>query len=107
MAKAAKAKKQAVAEWMYEIIRKPHITEKATLGSQYSQVTFQVAENATKPAIKQAVEALFGVKVKAVNTMVQKGKNKRFKNIAGRRSDFKKAVVTLEEGQTIDTGTTL
>ena len=62
-------------------------------------------KNATKPEIKEAVENLFGVKVKAVNTMIQKGKNKRFKGVMGRRSDFKKAIVTLEEGQTIDTGT--
>ena len=99
----AKAKKVEAAEWMYEIIRQPHVTEKATLGSQYSQVTFQVPSTATKPQIKQAVEVLFGVKVRAVNTLNQKGKTKRFKGIAGRRSDFKKAVVSLEEGQTIDT----
>lgn len=101
----AKAKKEQAAEWMYEIIRAPHITEKATLGSQYSQVTFRVSNEATKPQIKKAVEVLFGVKVRAVNTLVQKGKNKRFRGLTGRRSDFKKAVVTLEEGQTIDTGT--
>ena len=101
----AKAKKAQAAEWMYEIIRAPHITEKATLGSQYSQVTFKVPMDATKPNIKSAVETLFGVKVKAVNTLIQKGKNKRFRNVVGRRSDFKKAVVTLEEGQMIDTGT--
>lgn len=100
----AKAKKKEAAEWMYEIIRAPHITEKATLGSQYSQVTFKVPTSATKPQIKQAVEVLFDVKVKAVNTLIQKGKNKRFKGIAGRRSDMKKAIVTLEDGQTIDTG---
>lgn len=99
----AKAKKTDAAEWMYEIIRKPHITEKATLGSQYSQVTFVVPGSATKPKIKEAVEVLFGVKVKAVNTLIQKGKTKSFKGIAGSRSDFKKAIVTLEEGQTIDT----
>lgn len=104
MAKA-KTQKKAVAEWMFEMIRHPHITEKATLGSQYSQVTFQVAVDATKPAIKDAVEALFGVKVKAVNTLVQKGKTKSFRGVAGQRSNFKKAIVTLEEGQTIDTGT--
>ncbi|MGH1403771.1 MAG: 50S ribosomal protein L23 [Alphaproteobacteria bacterium] len=98
----AKAKKVEAAEWMYEIIRTPHITEKATLGSQYSQVTFVVPNSATKPKIKEAVEVLFGVKVKAVNTLIQKGKTKRFKGIVARRSDFKKAVVTLEEGQTID-----
>ncbi len=103
----AKAKKIEAAEWMYEIIRTPHVTEKATLGSQYSQVTFQVPSSATKPNIKQAVEVLFGVKVRAVNTLVQKGKTKNFKGIKGRRSDMKKAIVTLEEGQTIDTGTTI
>lgn len=100
----AKAKKAEAAEWMYEIIRQPHITEKATLGSQYSQVTFRVPGSATKPQIKEAIEVLFGVKVKAVNTLVQKGKTKRFKGIVGKRPDFKKAIVTLEEGQTIDTG---
>lgn len=104
MAKA-KTKKVEAAEWMYEIIRAPHITEKATLGSQYSQVTFTVPLSATKPAIKQAVEVLFSVKVKGVNTLIQKGKNKSFRGIVGRRSDFKKAVVTLEQGQMIDTGT--
>tara|TARA_B100001989_G_C24533799_1_gene463178 strand:+ start:1232 stop:1546 length:315 start_codon:yes stop_codon:yes gene_type:complete len=101
----AKAKKLEIKEWMYEIIRKPHITEKATLGSQYSQVTFQVPKDATKPRIKEAVEALFGVKVKGVNTLVQKGKTKRFRQIEGKRASFKKAVVTLEEGEMIDTGT--
>lgn len=100
----AKAKKE-IAEWMYNIIDAPHITEKATMGSEHGQVTFRVKKDATKPQIKTAVEALFGVKVKGVNTLVQKGKNKRFKGIMGRRSDFKKAVVTLEDGQMIDTGT--
>lgn len=100
----AKAKKVEAAEWMYEIITAPHITEKATLGSENGQVTFKVPLSATKPKIKQAVEALFDVKVKAVNTLVQKGKTKRFKGIEGKRSDFKKAVITLEEGQTIDMG---
>lgn len=101
----AKAKKKEASVKDYNIILAPHITEKATLGSEHGQVTFRVAKNATKPEIKTAVEALFDVKVKAVNTLVQKGKNKRFKGIMGRRSDFKKAIVTLEEGQTIDTGT--
>lgn len=101
----AKAKKAQAAEWMYEIIRQPHVTEKATLGSQNGQVTFQVPLSATKPSIKEAIEVLFDVKVKAVNTLIQKGKNKRFKGIVGRKSDFKKAVVTLEDGQSIDTGT--
>jgi len=100
----AKAKKKEAAEWMYKIITSPHITEKATLGSENGQVTFKVPLSATKPQIKEAVEVLFDVKVKGVNTLVQKGKTKRFKGIMGRRSDFKKAVVTLEEGQTIDTG---
>ncbi len=98
-------KKQEVQEWMYEIIRKPHVTEKATLGSEHGQVSFIVPMDATKPRIAQAVEALFKVKVKSVNTLIQKGKNKRFKGVAGRRSDVKKAVISLEEGQTIDVGT--
>jgi large subunit ribosomal protein L23 len=101
---AAKAKKSEVQEWMYDIIRNPIVTEKSTLGSQYGQVTFRVPKTATKPQIKAAVETVFSVKVKGVNTLIQKGKNKRFKGIAGRRSDVKKAVVTLEEGQTIDVG---
>ena len=97
------AKKKAEAkEWMYEIIARPHITEKATMGSEHGQVTFQVPKTATKPQIKEAVETLFGVKVKGVNTMIQKGKTKRFKGILGRRNDIKKAVISLEEGQTID-----
>ena len=100
----AKAKKNAT-ERDYNVIVSPHITEKATLGSEHGQVTFRVAKDATKPEIKTAVENLFDVKVKAVNTMIQKGKTKRFKGIMGRRSDFKKAIITLEDGQTIDTGT--
>ncbi len=100
----AKAKKTEASEWMYEIISQPHITEKATLGSEHGQVTFRVPRSATKPKIKLAVETLFGVKVKGVNTLVQKGKNKRFKGVLGRRADFKKAVITLEEGETIDVG---
>lgn len=102
---AAKAKKKTDAqEWMYEIIRNPHVTEKSTMGSEHGQMTFQVPLSATKPKIKEAVEVLFGVKVSGVNTIVQKGKTKRFKGITGRRNDFKKAVVTLEDGQTIDVG---
>ncbi|MCB1680359.1 MAG: 50S ribosomal protein L23 [Rhodospirillales bacterium] len=101
----AKAKKAEAAEWMYELIRKPHVTEKATMGSEHAQLTFRVPVEATKPKIKEAVEVLFGVKVKAVNTLIQKGKNKRFRGVKGRRSDFKKAVITLEPGQTIDTET--
>ena len=101
---AAKKKTEAK-EWMYEIISQPHVTEKATMGSEHNQITFRVPTTATKPRIKEAVEVLFGVKVKGVNTLVQKGKTKRFRGVAGRRSNFKKAIITLEEGQVIDTGT--
>lgn len=87
---------------LYDIIVSPVITEKSTLGSEHGQVTFKVAKTATKPQIKQAVESLFKVKVTAVNTLVQKGKTKRFRGIPGRRADTKKAIVTLAEGQTID-----
>ena len=102
---AAKAKKTEAQEWMYDIISAPLVTEKSTMGSQYGQVTFRVPTSATKPQIKQAVETLFGVKVKGVNTLVQKGKLKRFKGKLGMRSDMKKAIVSLEDGQTIDVGT--
>src|SRR5690606_25572555 len=101
----AKAKKTTETQaCMYDIISQPVITEKSTMGSQYSQVTFKVPSTATKPQIKTAVETLFSVKVKGVNTLVAKGKTKRFKGMLGRRSDVKKAIVTLEEGQTIDVG---
>lgn len=106
MAKA-KANKSEITEAMYQVIVAPHVTEKATMGSENNQVTFKVAKDSTKPQIKQAVEALFGVKVKGVNTLIQKGKTKRFKGIKGRRSDFKKAIITLEDGQVIDTGSTI
>ncbi len=102
---AKKKEKVEIAEWMYEIIRTPVVTEKSTMGSEHGQVTFKVPLSATKPKIKTAVETLFGVKVKGVNTVVQKGKTKRFKGIQAHRSDFKKAIVSLEEGQTIDVGT--
>ncbi len=101
----AKAKKTDAQEWMYDIIRNPVVTEKSTMGSAHGQVTFHVPLSATKPQVKQAVETLFGVKVKGVNTTILKGKTKRFKGIMGRRSDAKKAIVTLEDGQTIDVGT--
>ena len=91
----------------YDVIVKPVITEKATLASEANGVVFQVAIDANKPQIKQAVEALFGVKVKAVNTTVTKGKAKRFRGTMGRRADVKKAYVTLEEGNTIDVSTGL
>jgi large subunit ribosomal protein L23 len=83
------------------------ITEKATMASEQNAVVFEVAIDAAKPAIKEAVEALFNVKVKAVNTAVAKGKQKRFRGILGRRKDVKKAYVTLEEGNTIDVSTGL
>lgn len=91
----------------YDVIRKPVITEKATLTSEANGVVFEVAIDANKPQIKEAVEALFGVKVKAVNTTITKGKQKRFRGMLGRRKDVKKAYVTLEEGNTIDVSTGL
>lgn len=95
------------AETAYDIIRAPILTEKSTTASENNQVVFQVAKDATKPAIKQAVEQLFDVKVKAVNTLILKGKVKRFRGRPGKRNDIKKAIVTLEEGQTIDVTTGL
>jgi large subunit ribosomal protein L23 len=92
---------------LYDIIRKPIITEKATMASEHNAVVFEVAIDANKPQIKEAVEGLFGVKVKAVNTSITKGKVKVFKGRKGRRKDVKKAYVTLEEGNTIDVSTGL
>lgn len=92
-------------ERMYTIVRAPIITEKATMGSENRQVTFRVPLDAAKPEIRAAVEALFNVKVTAVNTLVQKGKVKRFRGRVGKRSDVKKAIVTLAEGQSIDVTT--
>ncbi len=91
----------------YDLIKKPIITEKATLASEAGAVVFQVAMDATKPMIKEAVEAIFGVKVKAVNTTITKGKSKKFRGRQGERSDKKKAYVTLEAGNTIDVSTGL
>ena len=91
----------------YDVIRKPIITEKSTMASEHGAVVFEVAMDANKPAIKDAVEALFGVKVKAVNTSITKGKVKRFRGQLGKRKDTKKAYVTLEEGNTIDVSTGL
>ena len=91
----------------YDVIRKPIITEKTTMASEHGAVVFEVAMEANKPQIKEAVEGLFGVKVKAVNTTITKGKAKRFKGQLGRRKDVKKAYVTLEEGNTIDVTTGL
>lgn len=89
-------------ETMYNIIRSPVITEKATLLTEKNQVVFRVAMDATKPEIKAAVEAVFGVMVVSVNTLIQKGKTKRFKGRPGVRSDVKKAIVQLTPGQSID-----
>ncbi len=89
----------------YDVIVAPHITEKSTLLSEHNAVVFKVAGSSTKPQIKAAVEALFDVKVLRVNTMVQKGKTKRWKGQPYRRSDVKKAVITLAEGQSIDVTT--
>lgn len=91
----------------YDIIRSPVITEKATIQSEQDKVVFNVSTDATKTEIKAAVEALFSVKVKSVNTLVRKGKVKRFKGIIGKQVDVKKAIVTLEEGQSIDVTTGL
>ncbi|APX23320.1 MAG: 50S ribosomal protein L23 [Rhodobacteraceae bacterium] len=91
----------------YDVIRKPVITEKSTMASEHGAVVFEVAIDATKPQVKEAVEALFDVKVKAVNTSITKGKVKRFRGQIGRRNDVKKAYVTLEEGNTIDVSTGL
>lgn len=89
----------------YDVIKSPVITEKATLGSENNQVTFKVAIDATKPQIKAAVEALFDVKVKKVNTLRQEGKVKRFRGVTGKRAEYKKAMVTLAEGNSIDVTT--
>ena len=91
----------------YDLIKKPIITEKATMVSEAGAVVFQVAMDATKPMIKEAVEAIFGVKVKAVNTTITKGKSKKFRGRLGERSDKKKAYVMLEAGNTIDVATGL
>ena len=91
----------------YDVILSPVITEKATMGSEHNKVTFKVARNATKPQIKEAVEKLFDVKVRSVNTLVRKGKTKVFRGQFGSQSDVKRAIVTLEEGHRIDVTTGL
>ena len=93
------AKKQEVDARHYDVILSPHITEKSTLLSEHNAVVFKVSGDATKPQIKEAVEALFDTKVKTVNTIVVKGKTKRWKGKPYTRSDVKKAIVTLVEGQ--------
>ena len=90
-------------ERTYEVIRSPLVSEKSTFISQFNYYVFRVAMNAKKDEIKNAIEQLFSVKVDKVRTSIQKGKNKKFKNIKGRRSDVKKAMVKLKEGDTIDT----
>ncbi len=91
----------------YDIIIAPVISEKSTYASENNQIIFNVRKEATKPAIKKAIEELFSVKVKAVNTLVRKGKRKVFRGIRGRQSDVKKAIVTLEDGHSIDVTTGL
>ena len=98
----AKKQEQAVDARHYDVIVAPHITEKSTLLSEQNAVVFKVAKDASKPEIKAAVEALFGVKVTNVNTLVAKGKSKRWKGQSYQRSDSKKAIVTLAEGSSID-----
>jgi len=108
MSRARAFKKEATqvsSERMYEVIRRPVVTEKSTLGSEHNQVTFEVPLDATKPEIKAAVEQIFKVKVKAINTLRKKGKVKRFRGQVGKRSDVKKAFVTLDEGHSIDVTT--
>ena len=99
---AKKPATKAVENRHYDVVLAPHITEKSTMLSEANAVVFKVANGATKPEIKAAVEALFGVTVTGVNTMVVKGKTKRWKGAPYKRSDAKKAVVTLAEGQSID-----
>jgi large subunit ribosomal protein L23 len=101
----AKKQKEGVDIRHYDVILAPHITEKATLLSEQNAVVFKVAGDATKPEIKAAVEALFSVTVTGVNTIVQKGKTKRWKGAPYTRSDMKKAIVTLKDGQSIDVTT--
>ena len=105
MAKAKKQTPGAVDISHYDVILSPHITEKSTLLSEHNAVVFKVAREATKPQIKAAVEALFGVDVTGVNTITQKGKTKRWRGRPYMRSDVKKAVVTLADGQSIDVTT--
>jgi len=96
------AKKDSIDARHYDVILAPHITEKSTLASENNAVVFKVATDATKPQIKEAVEAIYDKKVASVNTIVTKGKSKRWRGKPYKRSDFKKAVVTLAEGEMID-----
>ncbi|KQR83171.1 50S ribosomal protein L23 [Sphingomonas sp. Leaf343] len=101
----AKPQKAAIDNRHYDVIVAPHITEKTTLLSEQNAVVFKVARDASKPEIKAAVEALFNVKVLGVNTIVQKGKTKKWKGVPYTKSDVKKAIVTLADGQSIDVTT--
>jgi len=92
---------------LYDVILAPLITEKATMASEYNQIIFRVRKNASKPQIQEAVERLFNVKVKAVNTLNREGKKKRFRGIPGKQKSMKKAIVTLEDGHSIDVTTGL
>lgn len=103
----AKKKENTVTQRDYDVIVRPHVTEKSTMGSEHSKVTFVVANDATKPEIKHAIETLFKVTVEKVNTIVLKGKTKRFRGRLGKRNDIKKAVITLKDGDTIDLATGL
>lgn len=105
MSAQAKATATLSKQRMYDVILAPVITEKATRTSEHNQVVFRVALDATKPEIKAAIEGVFGVTVKAVNTIRVKGKTKLFRGRPGRRSDYKKAMITLAEGQSIDVTT--
>jgi len=98
----AKKQQTAVDARHYDVVLSPHITEKSTMLSENNAVVFKVASGASKPEIKAAIEALFNVNVTGVNTMVTKGKSKRWKGKPYQRSDFKKAIITLAEGQSID-----
>ena len=98
----AKKQQAAVDARHYDVVLSPHITEKSTMLSEHNAVVFKVASDASKPEIKAAIEALFSVNVTNVNTMVTKGKSKRWKGKPYQRSDFKKAIITLAEGQSID-----
>ena len=91
----------------HDVIRSPVITEKSTAASEHNKVVFTIAKSATKAEVKAAVEALFKVKVTAVNTLIRKGKNRRFRGVSGRTGDVKRAIVTLAEGQSIDVTTGL
>ncbi len=103
----SKSAKTATDPRHYDVILSPVVTEKATMSSEHNQVIFKVAKTATKPQIKEAVEKLFNVKVKGVNTLIRKGKVKFFRGKRGLKSDVKKAIVTLEEGHSIDVTTGL